>query len=297
VTTATAALDSTHPYTLRGIMQMLGLSRHAVQGLVDMGFVRPERSPGPGRPWRFSFRDVVLLRTAQELRAARIPTRQLLRALRRLHKALPHAVPAGALRIQAVGDRVAVRWGGTQWDAESGQLLMDFSAAAAPAAASVLALDGRSRRRPPSAAPEPPTSAADDAAALYAQAEALEEPDPAAAERLYWRVVRLAPRHADAYANLAFLLCEAGRFAEALAVCAQGAACCPVAPLIQYNRAVALEALGRVDDAIAGYQASLALDASLADAHQNLALLYERRGDKQRAIRHFNAFRRLAPHA
>jgi len=172
VTTATATLDSTHPYTLRGIMQMLGLSRHAVQGLVDMGFVRPERSPGPGRPWRFSFRDVVLLRTAQELRAARIPTRQLLRALRRLHKALPHAVPAGALRIQAVGDRVAVRWGGTQWDAESGQLLMDFSAAAAPAAASVLALDGRSRRRPPSAAPEPLSSAADDAAALYAQAEA-----------------------------------------------------------------------------------------------------------------------------
>jgi len=298
---ATSSLDSTHPYTLRGITQMLGLSRHAVQGLVEMGFVRPARAPGPGRPWRFSFRDVVLLRTAQELRAARIPTRQLLRALRRLQQALPREMPAAALRIEAVGERVTARWGGTQWDAESGQLLMDFAGAAPAAGARVLTLDrgGRMRGEAASAAAgaPPPPDAAAQARALHEQAEALEDHDPAAAERLYWRVVRLAPRHADAYTNLGFLLCQAGRFAQALALCAQGVLCCPDAPLIHYNRAVALEALGRVDDAIAGYLASLALDAGLADAHQNLALLYDRRGDKQRAIRHFNAYRKLAPTA
>jgi len=36
-------------------------------------------------------------------------------------------------------------------------------------------------------------------------------------------------------------------------------------------------------------------DASLADAHYNLALLYERAGRKQDALRHFAIFKRLAP--
>jgi tetratricopeptide (TPR) repeat protein len=303
VTTIAASLDSTHPYTLRGIMQMLGLSRHSVERLVDMGFVKPQRAPGPGRPWRFSFRDVVLLRTAQELRSARIPTRQLLRSLRRLQQALPQEAPAGQIRIRAVGDRVAVRWGGAQWDAESGQLLMDFADAAPQATGSVHALD-RSTRRIKSSPPRESTAPAkpartpeDEAQALYEHAEAIEAQDPAAAERLYWRVVRLMPTHADAYANLGYLLCESGRYAQALALYAQGVACCPSAPLLHYNRAVALEALGKLPEAVASYEASLALDPSLVDAHQNLALIHDRLGDKRRAIRHFNACRKLLPPA
>lgn len=304
MTRTAASLDSTHPYTLRGVMQMLGLSRHAVERLVGMGFVQPERAPVVGRPWRFSFRDVVLLRTAQELRNARIPTRQMLRSLQRLQLALPHEAPAGAMRIKAVGDRVAVRWGGAQWDAETGQLLMDFADATSSGSGSVQALERPDRPKPsansasvPSAQAGPIRAAAEEAQALYEQAEALEEADPASAERLYWRVVRLQPTHADAYANLGYLLCESGRFAQALALYAQGAACCPDAPLIHYNRAVALEALGKLAEAVAGYEASLALDPTLADAHQNLALIHDRLGNKQRAIRHFNACRRLSPQA
>ncbi|MDM0047160.1 tetratricopeptide repeat protein [Variovorax dokdonensis] len=297
MTSATASLDSTHPYTLRGIMQMLGLSRHSVERLVAMGFVRPQRAPGAGRPWRFSFRDVVLLRTAQELRNARIPTRQLLRSLQRLQQALPHEAPADALRIKAVGDRVAVRWGGAQWDAETGQLLMDFAEGAGSATGSIRTLERPQPRKNPTQTAPAPESVAEQAQALYEQAEALEEADPAAAVRLYWRVVRLLPTHADAYANLGYLLCESGRFAQALALYAQGVACCPRAPLLHYNRAVALEALGKLPEAIASYEASLALDPTLADAHQNLALIHDRLGNKQRAIRHFNACRRLSPQA
>ena len=39
-----ASLDSTHPYTLRSVTQMLGLTRHAVGRLVELGFVQPERA-------------------------------------------------------------------------------------------------------------------------------------------------------------------------------------------------------------------------------------------------------------
>jgi tetratricopeptide (TPR) repeat protein len=68
---------------------------------------------------------------------------------------------------------------------------------------------------------------------------------------------------------------------------------CPDAPLIRFNRAVALEDLGRVEEAIASYETSLKLDPSLADAHFNIARLKERSGDARGALRHFNAYRRL----
>lgn len=277
-----SSLDSTHPYTLRGVTQMLGLTRHAVGRLVELGFVQPVRA---GRALRFSFRDVVLLRTAQELRAADIPTRQILRSMRQLKGALPLDTPASAIRIRAVGDRVAVRWGDAQWDADTGQLMMDFHAAQ-PAA-----VHSFGKASSPCAAQE----VDEDVQQLYESAEALEAADPQAAEALYRRVIEAAPDHADAYANLGFLMCESGRNAEAATLYAQAVQHCPQAPLLHYNRGVALEALGRVQEAMQSYEVCLRLAPDMADAHQNAALLYARAGDKHSAIRHFSAYRRLQP--
>ena len=55
---------------------MLGLSRGVITGLIASGFVAPTR--GPRNEYRFTFREVVLLRTAVELQAARIPPRKIL---------------------------------------------------------------------------------------------------------------------------------------------------------------------------------------------------------------------------
>lgn len=277
-----ASLDSTHPYTLRGVTQMLGLTRHAVSRLVELGFVQPVRA---GRALRFSFRDVVLLRAAQELRAADIPTRQILRSMRQLKGALPLDTPASAIRIRAVGDRVAVRWGDAQWDADTGQLMMDFHAA--PGAA-VHAFD-----KPADAVAGQADD--EDIQAGYERAEALEASDPAAAEALYRRVIEANPAHADAYANLGFMLCESGRYAQAVDLYQHALRHCPKAALLHYNLGVALEALGQGAEAVRAYEACLRLAPDMADAHQNAALLYAQAGDKQRAIRHFSAFRRLQP--
>ncbi|HEY2927842.1 MerR family transcriptional regulator, partial [Piscinibacter sp.] len=111
-------------YTLSGIQSMLGLSRAVITGLVAAGFVTPSR--GKRREYRFSFQDVVLLRTAYSLQAAQIPPRRILRSLKRLKATLPSELPLTGLRIAAVGNDIAVREGGMQWDAESGQLLIDF---------------------------------------------------------------------------------------------------------------------------------------------------------------------------
>ena len=68
---------------------------------------------------------------------------------------------------------------------------------------------------------------------------------------------------------------------------------CADDPLLYYNRAVALEALGQTTEALKDYEASLRLQPDLADAHHNAALLYDQVGNKQLAIRHFSAYRKL----
>jgi tetratricopeptide (TPR) repeat protein len=283
--TNSAPLESTHPYTLRGVRQMLGLTRHAVSKLIELGFVDPSR--GPGRALRFSFRDVVLLRSAHDLRVARIPTRQILRSLRRLRDTLPPEVPVNGLRITAAGDRITVREENALWEPDTGQLVMDFSVA--PATGSVSFISQR--------AAEPATPESDDLEDLFETAEELEASDPTAAEDTYRLILEQDPAHAHAYLNLGFMLCEAGRSREAVALYDEGIAHCRDDPLMHYNRAVALEDLGRVVAALASYEECLRLQPDFADAHQNAALLYAQDGQKQMAIRHFSAFRRLQPRA
>ena len=83
---------------------MLGLSRAVISGLIASGFVTPSR--GKRREYRFTFHDVVLLRTACALQQARIPARRILRSLQRLKATLPGELPISGLRITAVGTRL-----------------------------------------------------------------------------------------------------------------------------------------------------------------------------------------------
>ena len=114
-----------HPYGVRDVERLLGLTRGTIRSLVDAGFVTPER--GPRNAWRFSFQDLIVLRTAQALVAAKVPARRITKSLRDLRRQLPGSMPLSGLSIGAVGDRVVVREGGGRWQAESGQYLLDFT--------------------------------------------------------------------------------------------------------------------------------------------------------------------------
>ena len=54
-----------------------------------------------------------------------------------------------------------------------------------------------------------------------------------------------------------------------------------------------LEDRQRAAEALPAYERAIAADSDLGDAHYNLALLYERAGRKQEALRHFAIYRRL----
>src|SRR6267143_6967712 len=124
-------------YTSRDVARLLGLTVAQVRGFARDGFLT--RGRGRRGELRFSFQDLVILRTAKGLVAARIPARRIRGALRRLRAELPRGRSLAELRITAEGDRIVVSDGVTAWNPESGQVHLDFAVSdlatrAAPAA-------------------------------------------------------------------------------------------------------------------------------------------------------------------
>jgi tetratricopeptide (TPR) repeat protein len=270
-------------YTTSDVARLLGLSAGRVRSLARAGVLSPDR--GPRGALRFSFQDLVLLRTARALSEARLPARRIRRALRRLVDQLPRGRSLSELRITAEGDRVVVRDEQAAWQPDSGQLLLDFSVAElATRAGPVARRLARDARR-----------AEEDLSAnrWFALGLDLEAAAPDDARDAYRRALELDPAHVDARLNLGRLLQESGRIAEAEAhyrAVLDGEGPTPTAA---YNLGTALEDQGRTAEAIAAYRAAIAVDARFADAHFNLARLYERTGRRAAAIRHFRAYRDL----
>ncbi|MFT4438848.1 tetratricopeptide repeat protein [Caballeronia sp. 15715] len=273
---------ASHDYSLRTLQSLLGVSRRVLSGLIDAGFVQPSR--GRRNELRFSFQDVVLLRTAFQLQSAKFASGKILRALAKLRADLPEELPLSGIRITAVGDSIAVKTGHAQWDATSGQLLLDFEVA--PIKGNVAFLDS---------SPENLKSPEQQADEWFALAEQLTDTDAVGAEQAYRKTLALASKpHYHAYTNLGVLLCEAeSRCDEALSIFDVALTHFPDDALLHFNRAVVLEELGRHTAAVASYERCIELDPTHADAHFNVARLSEISGDKQGLLRHLNAYRRL----
>src|SRR5579864_1639127 len=82
--------------------------------------------------------------------------------------------------------------------------------------------------------------------------------DLAEAERLFRQVLAATPRQAVALQHLGAIALQRGQPADAAALLADAAAIRPDDAGIQFNLAVALRALDRIDDAAAGYARAIA---------------------------------------
>ncbi|MDR5763243.1 tetratricopeptide repeat protein [Caballeronia sp. LZ035] len=275
--------DVAHHVSLAKLQTMLGVSRGVVDGLIDLGLVTPTR--GPRNALRFSFQDVVLLRTALQLRTSNASPRKLREALARLRRELPDELPLSGIRVAAEGNDIVVKTGASRWDAVSGQMLLDFEVA--EVAGDVVLLE---------ATPERKSVAVSQAKQQYDLAESLRATDPSAAVRVYRRAIELSPEpFYAAYVDLGALLCEQEhQCGDALRVFDEALALFPRDAVLHFNRGVALDIMERLDEAKTSYEECLALNPEYADAHHNLAILLDRRGDRRGLIRHLNAYRKLS---
>jgi tetratricopeptide (TPR) repeat protein len=277
-------------YSVHDVERVLHLSRSTIRGLIAAGFVKPER--GARREYRFSFRDLIVLRTARALIEAKVPRKRILSSLEDLRRHLPDTVPLSGLSICAVGERVVVRDGKTRWQADNGQYLLGLDVVLENG---VLHMVERSEAVPVAAetnghevAPKGKT-----AEQWFIEALELESADVRAARRAYEHAVKLDPSHLASWINWGRLLHEQGSIAEADKVYQRALNECGPDPLLMFNRGVLLEDLGNAGAALEAYQAAIEEAPDMADCHYNLARLYEALGKPQHAIRHLGQYRRL----
>lgn len=266
-------------YSVRDVERVLRLSPATTRGLIRAGFVKPAR--GPRRAYRFSFQDLIVLRTARALLDARIPAKRVRRSLDQLRRELPEAMPLSGLAISAVGDHVVVRDGELRWQADSGQYLLGLDVSLENGVLHVVEHRDAAANEP---APERD---------WFAEALALEGTDPGAAPAAYAQAAAQDPHNVAAWINWGRLLHEQGQTQEAERVYGSALEAVGRDPLLLFNQAVLLEDLGKTAAAVEAYKSALSEDPQLADCHYNLARLYQVLGKQQHAIRHLGQYRRI----
>ena len=244
-------------YSVRDVERLLQLPPGTTRNLIRAGFVKPAR--GPRREYRFSFQDLIVLRTARALLDARIPARRIRRSLASLRRELPQSLPLSGLSISAVGDHVVVRDGEAQRQVESGQYLLGLDVTLENGVLHVVEHH------------QAAASAGDGAVHTpqdwFGEALALESSDSEAALEAYRHAVDEDNHNLGAWTNWGRLLHALGRTDQAAEV---------------YRQALALESTDP-DGALSAYRHAVVEDPRSAAAWTNWGRLLHALGRTQQA--------------
>ena len=270
-------------YTTKEVAELIGINTDQVRHYVRRKLIQPGR--GERGEFRFSFQDVVLLRTAKGLLDAKVSTRKAYRALVKLKAEMAQAKSLSAVRIYADGTNVVVRDANHTWEVETGQTTLDFAAQELNPANVETVVEEIAEQHVLEAA-----KASDlDTDEWYNLGLDLEEVDPDKAPDAYKQAIRLDPKNADAHVNLGRLYQLKGDLKHAkrhyeLAITAK-----PGHQLAYYNLGTIFDELDETTKAADFYQKA----PRIPDAHYNLARICELRGDEVSALRHMRQYRDL----
>jgi tetratricopeptide (TPR) repeat protein len=257
-------------YSLADLRRLFGLSPALVRKLSQAGFITepPTRGKSP-----YTFQELLILRVAGALKAAKISTAKITAALEQIRSALP----AGRLSVTlaASGKDLVVREGSREWEA-SGQYALPL--VSRPVAGQVAELKRSA---------EVPTAAL--AHEHYQRGHELEDTDVKAARAAYLAALSVQEDHLEARINLGRLLHLDGQLEAAERLYRQAKTS---SALLSFNLAILLEDLEREEEAVAAYREALAQDPLLHDAHFNLSRLHEKANRPREALRHLLAYRR-----
>ena len=132
---------------------------------------------------------------------------------------------------------------------------------------------------------------------LFLQAVRLEEATASTPQAIevYESILAIRPAHAPALINLGTIHYNLRHFQAAEDFYRRATVADPEYALAFFDLGNVLDEMQRLPEATAAYQRAVALVPQYADAHYNLALSYERQGERRRALRHWLAYVRLDP--
>ena len=114
--------------------------------------------------------------------------------------------------------------------------------------------------------------------------------------RFAWKKTRRrSPEHAPSLINLGTIHYNLRQFSEAERLYRKASEVDARYALAFFDLGNVLDELQRLPEATAAYQRAVELVPHYADAHYNLALSFERQGQRRRALRHWLTYVRLDP--
>jgi tetratricopeptide (TPR) repeat protein len=258
------------------VRRMLGVTERQLRSWERLRFIASHT--------RFTFSDLIALRTLQKLRENRIPPSKISRALESLKQRLSHVKrPLEELKIFSDGRRIAVQIAGQRMEALTGQWLFNFEAAELGSVASI----------PPAPVPNR-TSQAEHWFQVGLKLEETGAPVDQAV-KAYQSAVALNPHAAGAWVNLGTICYRQRKLAEAEQYYSKAIEADPGYPLAHFNLGNLFDEKGDLAHAQQCYEQALRLSPSYGDAHFNLALLCEKRGDVLKAVHHWRLYLKLDP--
>jgi len=277
-------------YSRQDVLRILQISCHQLQGWERADLIPQQQN--------YSFQDLGQLRTLRALREEAVPAASIRHSIVAMKAVAGMANPLLEACLVRTGTRLAFRHRGAMFDPIRRQLLFDFerleqldrlgrmdgtnniARASAGFEPSLLRSPGSGRKR-----------SLQDRFLAAVQAEEAGEKSRAIA--LYEEILALDPTYAAAYINLGTILFHQRNFATAEELYRRATEVDTGYVLAFFDLGNVLDELQRPDESIAAYRQAVVLSPRYADAHYNLALAYERKGEFRKALRHWNCYIKL----
>jgi tetratricopeptide (TPR) repeat protein len=110
---------------------------------------------------------------------------------------------------------------------------------------------------------------------------------------LYEQIIAADPTYAAAFINLGTIFFHLRQYGRAEELYRRASEVDPDYVLAFFDLGNVLDELDRPEESIAAYEQAVSLAPRYGDAHYNLALAYERKGDLRRALQHWQAYLKL----
>jgi tetratricopeptide (TPR) repeat protein len=277
-------------YTRQDVLRILHLKPGQLSAWEKAGLVATQ----PENDKTYSFEHLSQLRALREMRAGAGVRRVSARSIRASMEAMQKV--AGMRNVltetSAVrqGSRLAFRHGGALVDPVTQQLAFDFEGMQGQ-----LKVVNAATAQAGSAAYRAKASA--EVQEMFLRGVQLEE-NPATVDeamRVYQELLNMKSDHAPACINLGTIFYNRRDFDGAEQMYRRATEADSQYALAFFDLGNVLDEMLRLDEAIEAYGRAIQIVPSYADAHYNLALAYERQGEKRRALRHWMAYVRLDP--
>ena len=271
-------------FSWREVSRLFEISEGRLRYWDRSGFLSP--SGHDGRSRCFTFQDLVCVRSAKALLEGGVSVQRARKIVTSLKEKLPLGPhPLGRLRIRGDARNIVVVEDDREFEAASGQLLIDFSVRSLEESV-VAELPSHKKGRESRTAYE-----------WYLEGCRLDEDQDtlAKAEEAYHRAIHLDPKLANAYTNLGNLRYRAGASEDAKILYAKAIEVDAGQPEAHYNLGFLEFEDGDLDQAKESFERAVSLDPTFADAHFNLAMTLYRLDIEKDAREHWRRYLALDP--